>query len=530
MQFIIYSVNIAYADDVLLSHSKNLLESYEVPDGGITVNSFVDGRQVSVHVNDDMSDTSVCMVGTAIAIGGAVAASLLALAVASGNEFLNHTTMDTYTRNLLECEEGVSVSKKISEELKKAGKGVVEFGSSVIGSFSDALMKMNSKELDLGYLVVKTKDNIKVSVPVLHADWLKDTGTVNMMRQIIANAPAETSFTSYTGEKDESRILNFDNGSIGFKCTGSSVYLYYKAYGNTDFVTSRYSSSFDPYVCSKSIFVSVRDKDGVDRLKCCTLRYNPGQALSRSSVSCFGTKPSSELNYEMNWFGTMVSGSSVISKPTGSIEPTVKPKYKTDLQSKSSVKVNIPSDTNELVNKKATDISADTPTYKVWSPGETIAQPKVDNPSVTYTPDLSVPDAKPDSKPDTGTPSIPDVDASMPSYDFPTLPAAERKEFKFGDLDFTPLVKNFDNLTNRFPFSLPFDFKRVVETVVGKSRNKARMARANGNAPIFVIPMPQGLSMTLDLSIFNKLAGLGRFFVGIGFSIWLILITKKVMP
>lgn len=528
MQFIIYSVNIAYADDVLLSHSKNLLENYKIPDGGMNVNSFVNGREVSVHVNDNMSDTSVCVAGTAIVIGGAVAASLLALAVASGNEFLNHTTMDTYTRKLLECEEGVSVSKKISNELKKAGKGVVEFGSSVIGSFNDALMKMNMDTLDLGYLSVKTVDGLKFNVPVLPDGWYSDKGAVNMMKKIISDAPSETSFMAYSGETSETDLLDFGKQKIKLRCDGYTVA--YKYVGSSGYwTTCRYETKFENKACSKTILIAVRDSKGIDRFLACSLIYNPGQALSSGTIDWLANRKTSELSEEMAWIGEVATGSNVLNKPDVGTDVTIKPKYKADLQGKSSVKVNIPSDTNELVNKKATDVSADSPTYKVWSPGETIAPPKVDNPSVSYTPDLSVPGTKPDSKPDTGTPSIPDVDASMPKYDFPTLPTAERKEFKFGELDFTPLVKNFDNLTNRFPFSLPFDFKRVIGQVVGKSRQMAR-SRSGGAAPVFVIPMPQGLSMTLDLSIFNKLAGLGRFFVGIGFSIWLILITKKVMP
>ena len=91
---------------------------------------------------------------------------------------------------------------------------------------------------------------------------------------------------------------------------------------------------------------------------------------------------------------------------------------------------------------------------------------------------------------------------------FPSFP-------NFGeDLDFSPLY--LSNLKDKFPFSLPWDIKRILEQF-----------DVEPIAPKFEFPI-QGEKLVIDLSQFNEWANIVRFFVNITFIVSLIFITTKL--
>ena len=121
----------------------------------------------------------------------------------------------------------------------------------------------------------------------------------------------------------------------------------------------------------------------------------------------------------------------------------------------------------------------------------------------------SIPDVNNPSVPDVNNPSIPDV--NNPSIDgiLPSFPS-------FGDsLDFSPMY--LTNVTEKFPFSLPWDIGRLIKKF-----------DVEPVAPVFEVPIVSE-TITLDLTEFSELASIVRFFVLIGFILALIFISTKLM-
>lgn len=92
---------------------------------------------------------------------------------------------------------------------------------------------------------------------------------------------------------------------------------------------------------------------------------------------------------------------------------------------------------------------------------------------------------------------------------FPPFPS-------FGNsLDFSPMY--LTGVTEKFPFSLPWDIGRLI--------NKFDV---EPKAPIFELPLVDE-KISLDLTIFDEWANIGRFFILIGFVLSLILISTKLL-
>ena len=111
---------------------------------------------------------------------------------------------------------------------------------------------------------------------------------------------------------------------------------------------------------------------------------------------------------------------------------------------------------------------------------------------------------------DTETPPGEDTE-TPPGEDtgFPSFPS-------FGDsLDFSPMY--LTNVTEKFPFSLPWDIGRLIEKF-----------DVDPVAPVFDVPIVSE-NITLDLTEFSELAQIVRFFVLIGFILSLIFISTRLM-
>ena len=161
--------------------------------------------------------------------------------------------------------------------------------------------------------------------------------------------------------------------------------------------------------------------------------------------------------------------------------------------------------------------------------------PDVDNPDIDV-PDVDVPDV---DVPDVDIPSIdiPNFPNDIPKFEIPGL------DITFNPIDFTPIINIGETLKEKFPFSLPFDFYKIVNMFLTKSRESARQRNlerakyldegvegyAGGVAPIFKVPMPGNHNMYLDFAMFDPIAEVCRLFVAIGYSICLVFILRKVI-
>lgn len=188
----------------------------------------------------------------------------------------------------------------------------------------------------------------------------------------------------------------------------------------------------------------------------------------------------------------------------------------------------------------------------ITKPGDWISNPGLEFPDagilnppyVGDVPDVDVPDVDvPDvDVPDVGVPDAPGIDIpnfpnDIPNFEIPGL------DITFNPIDFTPILNIGDTLKEKFPFSLPFDFYKIVNMFLTKSRESARQRNlerakyldegvegyAGGVAPIFRVPMPGDNYMYLDFAMFDPVAEVCRLFVAIGYSICLVFILRKVV-
>lgn len=90
-------------------------------------------------------------------------------------------------------------------------------------------------------------------------------------------------------------------------------------------------------------------------------------------------------------------------------------------------------------------------------------------------------------------------------------------------LDFSPLLATGEMFTNKFPFSIPWDLKNSIQSLV-----------VQGEAPTFTLPFKNmgvlgGRDVVLDFSIFEKWAIIIRWGLLIAFNVMLIFATRKLI-
>ena len=167
-----------------------------------------------------------------------------------------------------------------------------------------------------------------------------------------------------------------------------------------------------------------------------------------------------------------------------------------------SISLPIPGNLGNLVGQNSTDFWDNVD--NLVGVGD-ISIPSVKNPSISLDGTVSFPN----TNVDTNNPSVPDIDAPNIDGILPAFPS-------FGDsLDFSPM--HLTNVTEKFPFSLPWDIGRLIQKF-----------DVEPVAPVFEVPIISE-TITLDLTEFSELASIIRFFVLIGFILSLIFISTKLM-
>ena len=165
------------------------------------------------------------------------------------------------------------------------------------------------------------------------------------------------------------------------------------------------------------------------------------------------------------------------------------------------VPIYVPGDLSDILNGNPSDVVGDK--APSWVGNGNVSVPSVDNPSIGVSDDAFVNSGVVDKPTDTPT----DTPTDKPSW-LPSFPS-------FGDeLDFSPLYMT--NIKEKFPFSLPWDFKNLIN-----------MFDVDPVAPKFEIPF-LGNNITLDFSYFEEWAIIIRFFILISFNVTLIFISTKL--
>lgn len=146
----------------------------------------------------------------------------------------------------------------------------------------------------------------------------------------------------------------------------------------------------------------------------------------------------------------------------------------------------------------------------------------VDVPSVVGSPDVvgGVPweSLKPVDKPIDGTDSKP-----VDSTDSKPIDKPIDKSLPDVKIDFTPFTVVSENIKEVFPFCIPWDISNSFKTLVAPKK-----------APVFDINFDSkyftgGGSIQIDLTQFESMAKIFRFFILLTFSVCIVLITRKVI-
>lgn len=219
--------------------------------------------------------------------------------------------------------------------------------------------------------------------------------------------------------------------------------------------------------------------------------------------------PNSGINAGKDFFSSNYPpGTCILTSTSGNVGQTIKDK----LDNK-----------GEVYKEGSSSVSIDT---KVDSPSGTDldkAFPNVGD--VTIPKPDSGTDSKPDSKPDDGTGTGTVEGELAPPFSPPSIKVPE---FNPIDLNFEPLKLNLADMTEKFPFSLPWDFHRLVTGLGGAvARSNRSIRRSAENAPLFEIEL-LNTKFELDFTPFVPIMGIIKFFVGISFVVILMLITKKL--
>lgn len=166
-----------------------------------------------------------------------------------------------------------------------------------------------------------------------------------------------------------------------------------------------------------------------------------------------------------------------------------------------------------------TGVYVDTP---VLTGNPAYDKPILENPAIPKTTtnvQTGVTIANPDV-PITGNPVIP-VDPALPGIPDFAKPGSKQ-------ITFAPLITSGTAMTNKFPFSIPFDFVKQFQ-----------IFNVEPETPVFKVDIPQFLKigdmsvpfrMNLDLSMFDLIAEIIRWGSIIAFDIGLIFAIRRLMP
>lgn len=97
-------------------------------------------------------------------------------------------------------------------------------------------------------------------------------------------------------------------------------------------------------------------------------------------------------------------------------------------------------------------------------------------------------------------------------------------------LDLTPLQTALGSLTSVFPFSVPWDFSRLFSVLNVTPETPKFTISADKTVSIMGVSIPVNYDFTLDFSMFDSVAAIGRWALILVFDIAIILALRRLTP
>ncbi len=317
----------------------------------------------------------------AVAVSGAVVSAVLTLAVKAGLEFATTNSMSEFVSRFFMLEGIDSVVSGISSVVKKSINGTLNFSRSLLDSISSKFAEKFKVPLIL-FLTTLLIPLTTLSIPSsigssyngdfsIRAKLNRFSTPYNDFVQFLLRKPSGSYSTPGSDISIEFPRDTFVNGNVGY----SIPFLYSLDDGSyyVGFVVAIYSSATGQ-------MLDVAGK--------VTIAYIRGTTINATSVlPTIGSA----------WSDGVIGGN--------------------DSSSSSDLTVSIPKDTNQLANKKPSDISA--PTYEIWIPGVSIIPPAIDTGTdVPPVDDVLPPIDDSLDVPDTDVPGDGDVDTPSSAWDW----------------------------------------------------------------------------------------------------------------
>ena len=165
--------------------------------------------------------------------------------------------------------------------------------------------------------------------------------------------------------------------------------------------------------------------------------------------------------------------------------------------------VPVAGDVSDLIGQDVWSPSID----QIWNPSFPIEIPNVAEGDLVEEGDYIIPPSPEPPDPDPDDPDNPDPDnPEKPPFYVPEQDG----------IDFTPILSLCLKFTEKFPFSLVWDFKRIFD-----------FFDVSPKAPIWTIPIITE-KVVIDLTRFSAFADITKFFVYVGFCVVLIFIFNKI--
>ena len=437
---------------------------------------------------------------SAIAISGATATAILTLATYAGIQFHDSETFDEFLRRMCGMEQSVDFLVSVTSLVGKSIDGTIEFTEELINDFKLMLNRISLNK-DLEYVT----DANGYSLPVLNVSLLSSS---DKRLAFVRSVPNNYIGSSYTGVSTSDKISYSDkslsilvqNDGYVLRCnndcdttTLSNNCLYNNGLNSTSGGYGkivipgvyRYTSNSQTVTTFGAIICDTYQDESKFSYMTAKFSYCKKHTLEENILY------EKELNMTIGDAWSSGSGEITSNNDSG------------------GVSLKIPSSMDTLIDKSPSDVS--TPTYDTWNPGKDVSIPSIDNPAIEYTPDTT----DTDNPGDTDTDNPGDTDTGTQN---PVIP--DFGDITVPDIDLTPLQLSISSITEKFPFSLPWDIKRIAETFKGNS---------SVNAPIIEFEF-NNQNVVLDFNRFNAIAIIVRGFVFVEFAIGLIYVLRKVKP
>ena len=328
---------------------------------------------------------------TAIAIGGSVASSILALATKAGITFLSTQGMDEFLYRFLALDTSAEIVGAISDCIKNSVGGVINFSRSLLDTIKAQYDKVVTFK-DIQYLNIGN-----ANIPILS----ESLSTGDYLGKLINTTSGGVYFvTSNEVGNSGSKEYNIMGNPVKIKyqveernstSSSSKIYIYYQKDGV--WTSALGSDSLgDKYMYQSSASANVY------ALPYITIKgssYYLSLVHHYTRFETWGTETSTYRSIT----SVKLNNISYVEK---SIDTTLGDAWSGSIGGDSeNISVKIPSNMGQLVGQPSESVS-DNPTYDTWKPGKDVTIPGVDTPSVGITPETP---SDTDAPSDTDTPS-----------------------------------------------------------------------------------------------------------------------------